>query len=174
MANMSAQFYEEARNGLVSKCVHKLISIYVYCDLDLWPLTSKINRIHHLNMVTCNMSAKLDEEAHNGLVSIVFTSLFQYMSILTLNFDMRPPKSIELILSLANMSTKFDEDLWMMPLVTIILGLWPPESIEFILLLWLTCMQSFMKVQITVKSLLCSQVYFIICQLWPWPLTSGL
>ena len=50
--------------------VHKLISIYMYvnCDLALWPLTSKINRVHPVNM-----SAKFDKEIHNGLVSIMFT-----------------------------------------------------------------------------------------------------
>ena len=31
-----------------------------------------------------NMSSKIDEEAHVGLDYIVFTSLFQYMSIVTL------------------------------------------------------------------------------------------
>ena len=36
-----------------------------------------------------NMSAKLDEEAHNGLVSIVFTSLLPQMSIVTLTFDLQ-------------------------------------------------------------------------------------
>ena len=37
-----------------------------------------------------NMSATFDEEAlHNGLFSIVFTSLFQYMSIVTLTFDLQ-------------------------------------------------------------------------------------
>ena len=36
-----------------------------------------------------NMSAKFDEEAHNSLVSIVFTSLFPYMSILILTFDLQ-------------------------------------------------------------------------------------
>ena len=76
--------------------VHKLISIYVHCDLDLWPLTFKINRVHPLTMV--NMSAKFDKEIHNGLVSIVFTSLFSYMSIVTLTFDLWPPKSIGFIL----------------------------------------------------------------------------
>ena len=35
-----------------------------------------------------NMSAKFDEEAHNNLVSFVFTSLFPYMSIVTLTFDL--------------------------------------------------------------------------------------
>ena len=35
------------------------------------------------------MSAKFDEEAHNGLVSIAFTSLFPYMSIVTLTFDLQ-------------------------------------------------------------------------------------
>ena len=36
-----------------------------------------------------SMSIKFDEEAHNGLVSIVFTSLFPYMSIVTLTFDLQ-------------------------------------------------------------------------------------
>ena len=36
-----------------------------------------------------NMSAKFDQEAHNGLVSIVFKSLFPYMSIVTLTFDLQ-------------------------------------------------------------------------------------
>ena len=37
-------------------------------------MTSKINRVH---LIMTNMSAKFDEVAHKGLVSIVFTSLFQ-------------------------------------------------------------------------------------------------
>ena len=36
-----------------------------------------------------NMCAKLDQEAHNALVSIMFTSLFPYMSIVTLTFDLQ-------------------------------------------------------------------------------------
>ena len=38
-----------------------------------------------------NMPAKFDQEAYNGLVSIVFTSLFPYtcMSIVTLTFDLQ-------------------------------------------------------------------------------------
>ena len=36
-----------------------------------------------------NMSSKFGEEAHNGLVLILFTSLFLYMSIVTLNFDLQ-------------------------------------------------------------------------------------
>ena len=36
-----------------------------------------------------NMSAKFDREAHNGLVSIVFTNLFPNMSIVTLTFDLQ-------------------------------------------------------------------------------------
>ena len=46
-----------------------------------------------------NMSAKFDKEIHNGLVSIMFTSLFPYLSIVTLTFDLWPPKSIGFILS---------------------------------------------------------------------------
>ena len=38
-------------------------------------------------MVNMHMSAKFDEEIHNGLVSILFTSLFPYMSIVTLTFE---------------------------------------------------------------------------------------
>ena len=47
-----------------------------------------------------NTSAKFDEEAHNGLVSIMFTSLFLYVLIVTLTFDLWSPKSIGSILSL--------------------------------------------------------------------------
>ena len=35
-----------------------------------------------------NMSAKFDDEAHKGLVYIMFTSLFPGMSIVTLTFDL--------------------------------------------------------------------------------------
>ena len=58
MANMSAKFDEKAHNGLASIVFTSLFP-YVYCDLDLWPLTSKINRVHPLIIV--NMSAKFDE-----------------------------------------------------------------------------------------------------------------
>ena len=66
MPNMSTKYDQEAHNGLVYRDhrVHKLISIYVHCDLDLWHLTFKINRVYPLTMV--NMSAKFDEEIHNG------------------------------------------------------------------------------------------------------------
>ena len=36
-----------------------------------------------------NMSAKFDEDAHNGLVSIMLTSLLPYTSIVTLTFDLQ-------------------------------------------------------------------------------------
>ena len=36
-----------------------------------------------------NMSAKFDDEAHNGLVSIKFTSLLSYMFIVTLTSDLQ-------------------------------------------------------------------------------------
>ena len=133
MVNMSAKFDKEIHNGLVS-CSHAYFHI---CPLWPWPLTFKINRVHPLTMP--NMSAKFDQEAHNGLVSIVFTSLFPYMSIVTLTFDLLPPKSIGFILSR-----------------------------------WLTRLPSLIKKSTTVKSLSCSQAYFHICPLWPWPLTSNL
>ena len=60
-----------------------------------------------------DMFAKFDEEAHNDLVFIVFTSLFPYMSIVTLNFDLWPVTSkINRVhpLTIANMSEKFYEE----------------------------------------------------------------
>ena len=38
--NMSCKFDKEICNGLVSSVFHKLISIYVHYDLDLWPSKS--------------------------------------------------------------------------------------------------------------------------------------
>ena len=47
-------------------------------------------RTPHLSMMPiAYQSAKFDEEAHNGLVSIAFISLFPYMSIVTLTFDLQ-------------------------------------------------------------------------------------
>ena len=58
-----------------------------------------------------NISAKFDEEIHNGLVSFVFTSLSPYMSFVTLTFDLWPPKMIDRVhpLTMVNMSAKFNE-----------------------------------------------------------------
>ena len=70
----------------------------VHHDLHLSYVTSKIKRIHPLIMV--NMSAKFDEDAHNGLVAILFTKVCLYMSIVTFTFDLWPSKSIGFILSL--------------------------------------------------------------------------
>ena len=39
-----------------------------------------------------NMSAKFDEEARNGSVSIVFTGVFLFMSIVTLTIDLQNQK----------------------------------------------------------------------------------
>ena len=36
-----------------------------------------------------NISAKFDQEAHNGLVAIMFTRVFPYMSIVTLTSDLQ-------------------------------------------------------------------------------------
>ena len=55
-----------------------------------------------------NMSTKFYEEAHNGLVSILFTSLFPYLSIVNLTFD---PKNKRVHpLTMANTFAKFDEE----------------------------------------------------------------
>ena len=57
-----------------------------------------------------SMSAKFDEETHNGLVSIVFTSLFPYMSIVTLTFDLTSKINRVHSFAMVNMSVKFDEE----------------------------------------------------------------
>ena len=54
-----------------------------------------------------NRSTKFNEEAHNGLVSIVFTSLFPCVSVMTLTFDLQNQEDS---LTMANMSAKFDEE----------------------------------------------------------------
>ena len=40
-------------------------------------------------MTMANMSAKFDQEAQKVLVTIMFTSLFPYMSTVTLTFDLQ-------------------------------------------------------------------------------------
>ena len=83
---------------------YRLTTIYVYRDLHLWPLTSKINRAHSLTIA--NMSAKFGKEADNSLVSIVFTTLFPYMSILTLTSKIIGVYPVVKV----NMSGKFNEE----------------------------------------------------------------
>ena len=36
-----------------------------------------------------NMTAKFDKEEHNGLIAIMFTRLFPYISIVTFTFDLQ-------------------------------------------------------------------------------------
>ena len=55
--------------------------------MSIVTLTSKVNRIHPFNIV--NRYAKFDGDAHNGSVSIVFTRLLLWMSILTLTFHLQ-------------------------------------------------------------------------------------
>ena len=59
-----------------------------------------------------NMSAKFDVETRNNLVSILFTSLFPYMSIVTLTFDLCVTSKINLVhpFVIVNMSVKFDKE----------------------------------------------------------------
>ena len=53
------------------------------------------------------MSAKYDKEIHNGLISIMFTSLFPYMSIVTLTFKINRVHPLTMV----NMSAKFDKEI---------------------------------------------------------------
>ena len=89
MVDMFAKFDEEAHNGLVFIVFTSLFPYMsvVTLNFDLWPVTSKINRVHPLTIA--NMSAKFYEEAHTSLVSSMFTSLFPYLSIVTLTFDLQ-------------------------------------------------------------------------------------
>ena len=84
MVYMHAKFDKEINNGLVSICSQAYFHI-----CPLWPrtLTPKINRVHPHTKT--NTSAKFDQEAHNDLVAIVSTSLFLYMSVVTLTFDLQ-------------------------------------------------------------------------------------
>ena len=59
-----------------------------------------------------NMSAKFDQEAQNGLVAIVFTSLFLYRSIVTLIFEPLTSKINRVHpLTMVNMSAKCDKEI---------------------------------------------------------------
>ena len=67
--NICAKFDQNTLNGVTSS-VHMIILNFVYCDLDLRSLTSKINGVHPLAMY--NMSTKSNEDAHNCIESIAF------------------------------------------------------------------------------------------------------
>ena len=76
-------------DGLVSILFTSLFPymFIVTLTFDLWPPKS-IGFILSPWLIT-NISAKFDEEAHNGLVAIMYTRLFSYMSIVTLTFDLQ-------------------------------------------------------------------------------------
>ena len=54
--------YFKYNNAKRSIPVHLTFVNDAHPDLQLWPVTSKTNRVYRLTMV--NMSAKFDEEAH--------------------------------------------------------------------------------------------------------------
>ena len=89
--------------------VHKVISIYVHCDLDLWPLTLKINMNYPPTMD--NMCATFEEDTLNGLVSIRCSqgyfhtcSLWPWPLTLKINRD-HPP-------IMTKVCGKFNKDTW--------------------------------------------------------------
>ena len=57
MAYVSAKLYEDSDNGLV--CIMFKSLLYANCDIDIWPLTSKLNRVHTPTMA--NTPDKFDE-----------------------------------------------------------------------------------------------------------------
>ena len=102
-----------------------------------------------------NMSAKF-EEAHNGLVSIVFTSLFLYMSIVTSDLKNQWGSSSPYGYRVCQVSWRSTQQfsLYLVhklkkKLISIYvncdLDLWPPKSIGFILSSLWTCMPSLMN-----------------------------
>ena len=86
--------------------------VYVHCDLELWPVTSKINRINSITMV--NMSAKFDKEVHNDLVSMMFTSLLCSQAYYHIYLFWPWPLTSKINrvhpLTMANKSDQFDEE----------------------------------------------------------------
>ena len=146
--------------------------------LTFWHLTSKIYWVHPLTMA--NMSAKSYREAHNGFVAIMFTSLFQYMSIMTLTFKINRVHHLTMV----NMSAKFDKEIHnglisivftsLFPynsIVTLTFDLWPPKSIRFILSPWLTYLPSLIKKHTSLVAIVFTKLF---PYMWPWPLTSDL
>ena len=77
--------YTKYNNAKRSIPAHPTFVNDTHRDFHLWTVTSK-----SIGFTMVNMSAKFDKEIHNGLVSIMFTSLFPYMSIVTLTFDLWP------------------------------------------------------------------------------------
>ena len=70
-----------------------------------------------------DMSTKFNEEAHNGLVSILFTSVFLYMSIVTSKINR------VYSLTMVNMSAKFDEEAHVGLVYIVFTSLFPYMSI---------------------------------------------
>ena len=107
MTYMSAKIDEEAHNSLVS-CVHKLITIYVYCDLDFWPLTWKFNRAHSLTMAS--MSIKFDEETQRFSLYRVHKFISVYVNCDLELWPLTSKIKRVHLLAIVNMSAMFDED----------------------------------------------------------------
>ena len=119
MVNMSAKFDKETCNGVVSivftRSMHgqtdgtTVALLYPHrnalrgdnevCNIKVNTNVVKCLGIFMDPLIMVNMCAKFDKETCNGVVSIVFTSLFPCMSIVTLTFNLWPQNSIGIILS---------------------------------------------------------------------------
>ena len=75
------------------------------------------------------LSAKFDKEIHNGLVSIIFTSLFPYISIsiVTLTFDLKNNRVHPL--TMIKIFAKFDEEIHNVVVSYVFTSLFPYMSI---------------------------------------------
>ena len=157
---MSAQVRVRSTQRLSLYPVYKLISIYIRCDLDLWPPKSIVFIVSPwLTSLTSLM------KKHTLVKSILCS---KYYSIhVKIDLDLWPVTSKinrNNPLTMANMFAKF----WwgsaqrfslyhVHKLIYIYvycdLDLWPPKSIGPILSLWLIFMPSLMKEHTTVKSI---------------------
>ena len=85
---MSAKFNKDPHNSLV--CIWFIAYFQTFLYVSTVTLTFALclpKSIGSILLPWFNISAKFDQEIHNSEVSIVFTSLFPYMSIVTLAFD---------------------------------------------------------------------------------------
>ena len=129
----------------------------------------RVITIVHLSLqlrCTKNMSAKFYEDTHNVPVSIVFTMLFPYMSIVSLNLSPQNSKEVNLSPWLTGLPSLMKMHTAVFIMFTRLLYFpvchlwpWPPKSIKVILSSWLTCVPHLMKVHTIDQSLVFRRLF---------------